>query len=442
VDALAGGGSGVARVEGRVWMIPGTFPGDLVDVAPRKVHARWIEGGAARVVEPSPLRREPPCLIQARCGGCSWMPLAESAQREWKRRVVVDALERIARIGAPQVAETIASPLDLHYRNKVELTLGLGADDEPILGFHAAHSSGTLVDVERCLVQSEAADRVLVVLRELLATRFLDEARRWVRTAAEPIRVVLRTSSATGTVLVALRSVANLTGARGLAQALAEACAHVAAVVALFALPERRGGVRAEALVGEAWLPERIAGLRFRLPAASFLQVNPGAAERLIETVAQASGVPRGARVLELYGGVGLFSLVLAQRGASAMVCEADAAAVECGQAAARANGNLLVRYERAETGAFLERFARSSMRKPDVVVADPPRSGLGKGIADRIANLHPRRIVLVSCDPATLARDAGALRVRGYRLDHAIPIDLFPQTPHVEAVAVFGREA
>jgi 23S rRNA (uracil1939-C5)-methyltransferase len=144
--------------------------------------------------------------------------------------------------------------------------------------------------------------------------------------------------------------------------------------------------------------------------------------------------------VLELYGGIGLFSLFLAQRGAVAMVCEADAAAVECGEAAARANGNLLVRYERAETGAFLERFRRSSMRMPDVVVADPPRTGLGKGIAKRIADLRAKRIVLVSCDPATLARDAAALRDHGYRLERATPIDLFPQTPHVETVAAFGR--
>ena len=190
-------------------------------------------------------------------------------------------------------------------------------------------------------------------------------------------------------------------------------------------------------LRGEGTLDESLAGLRYRIPAGTFFQVNPAAAERLARVVLAAVA---GARhVVDLYGGVGVFGLAIARAGSHVTVIEADPAAVAAGREAVGANGLSRVRFVRAGALAGLEEMARRGA-SPDVVVADPPRTGFGAGVAAATARLRPRRVVLVGCDPATFARDAAALRGAGFRLDRVTAVDLFPQTAHVEAVGVLER--
>ncbi len=439
VDRLAAGGRGVARAGGLVWFLPGGLPGDRVRATAVLRRPSYVEGRIVEVLAWSADRRPPPCPLQPRCGGCPWMGLEEADQRRWKRALVEDALRRIGR-SAVEVEEVRASPLALGYRNKLELTLGRGADGRPAVGFHPQdESAGGLVDVDRCQVQTDPANAVLATAREFLLSRSADWAGAAER-ARDPYRLVIRASTLTGQVLVAIREVAGAFPlAERLAERLRERHADLAGVVRIRALSGRRGRGRTLPLVGRPWIEERVGGTTFRLPAATFLQVNPQAAELLLESVREAAGRVSEQEVIDLYGGVGLFGIALAREGARVSVCDADPVAVDCGRHAARAAGARRVAFHRADVTEFL-RGRPVTAASVDLVVANPPRRGLGRHVPPLVAGLAPQRIILVSCDPATLARDAQRLARAGFTPERAIPVDLFPQTAHVETVLSLVR--
>ncbi len=440
IEGLASGGRGVARQDGLVWLVDGAVPGDRVLAVARLRRPRLVEGRVLRLIEPAPVRRASPCPIQGRCGGCPWMVLPEAEQRGWKRRIVVDALERVGGLLGVSVLEPIASPRSLGYRNKVELSFGRTEDGRRVLGYHGSDPSGDLVDVERCLLQDDGANTILDLARSF----FLDGPGAEARVLFDPghpMRLVLRRSELSGSLLAAFRGPGGpFPEIEEFARIARERSPGLASIVRIVGEEGRRGGARTIAAAGEAWMEERLGGIVFRLPATSFLQVNPGAAELLCSLIADLAGPVQEVDVLELYGGVGAFSLTLARRGARAEVCETDREAVECGRRAAREHGDLPVRYVRSDVGRFLH--ARGGHGRPGLVIADPPRRGLGKGVAEGIAALRPGRILLVSCDPATLARDARGLVARGYAVRQVVPVDMFPQTPHVEAVMLLERRA
>ena len=430
VERLAAGGRGVARHHGLAVFVAGGLPGDEGVVAVDRVHTRYAEGRLVELVTASPSRRPPPCRHQPECGGCPWMPIDEGAQRAAKGEILAEALRRIGGIrDVPQVV-CEPSPLDLGYRNKVEFTLGRDVVGRRAIGLHRHDDAAAVVDVERCLLLPLAAHEVYASCRE----HFVEGAGVGdpARDGPDAPRVVIRHSSATGEVLVALRGKAgDFPSAPILAATLAD---RAAGVVRVLAAPGRRGGAVVETVSGNAWLEEELGGIRFRVPASGFFQVNPSAAAILHRRVTEAAGSP--SRAVDLYGGVGVFGLALARRGARVVVIEADADAVACGiEAAAR---------ERIEGARFVHADAVAGLAGvepgPDVLVADPPRTGLGKGVAAAIEALRPARVVLVGCDPAAFARDAGELLRRGHRLASVGAIDLFPQTDHVEAVGVLER--
>ena len=434
VRGLAAGGRGVGRVGPVVWLVDGGLPGDRLLARPVRHRPRWVEAVTAKLVRASDDRRPAPCRIQGRCGGCPWMTLEEGRQRDWKRRIVQETLTRLAGLAGVEVGPTLPSPSSLAYRNKVEFTFGRDASGGPVLGLHGTDRD--LVDVERCLLQDESANQVLQTARNyFLEGPGRDEPALF--DDREPGRLVIRRSHATGELLVALRSIAARTAsARGFARRVREVHPEVVGVALLIGRPGKRGGARTLVLAGRAWIEEELGGTRFRLPASTFFQVNPEAAEQLVRLVLEWSGEAAGRRVLDLYSGVGVFGLALARRGAGVTLCDADAGALRCGQRAARAAGISGLRFWAGDVGAFLRRAAGAA----DLVIANPPRSGFGRGVAQEIARLGPRAILIVSCDPATLARDVKLLTAERYRLQRAVPVDLFPQTPHIETIALLQR--
>ena len=421
VDSWAAGGRGLGRVEGRVWLVPGTVPGDLVRAAVAHDHGRWVSARLVEIVAPSPRRRVPPCPIQAACGGCPLMAAGEDDQREAKRRFVVDALERIGKLKGIEVAGVVTSPRALGYRNKIELTFG--ADGS--LGYHAAQDPALLVDVPACAIADPRLGAPLLTARESLRDGTL---------GPRPGRLVLRVSGSTPDVLVGFRDAGEpFDEAPALAARLAAEVPDLRGVVRMIAAAGRRGGTRIETVLGRAWLEEIVLGISFRVPAATFLQVNAGAADALARSVLDEAGEPSS--VTELYGGIGAIGLALAGRGAVTTIVDADGDAIACGREAAERSGRA-ARFVRSD----VLRFLRDPGPPPSLVVADPPRTGFGPGVADALAAWAPARIALVSCDPATLARDLARLTRSGYRLDRVAPFDLFPQTAHVEAVAWLTR--
>ena len=269
----------------------------------------------------------------------------------------------------------------------------------------------------------------------------IQRADRWLQAAdrsAEPFRLVVRSSSA-GKVLVALRETNTpFPDAARLAERLAAVHPELAGVVRIRALAGQRGGARVFPLTGRSWLEERIGEVTFRLPAASFLQINTLAAELLLTLVREGVGPPADTSVIELYGGAGAFGVNLALSGATVTVCEADLAAVRSGREAARGKTSN-VKFVHADVGAFLRR-CRTEGRRADVVVANPPRAGLGRHVPEQIAALRPRRVVLVSCDPATLARDTRRLTAAGFVAERAVPVYSGHQRGEVRRIRARGR--
>lgn len=366
------------------------------------------------------------------------MVLGEEDQAAWKRRTLLDALERVGRLEDPPVEPLLAPGSPTGYRNRVEFALGPDRSGRPAVGLHSAAQPGRLVDLERCILQHEAANEVLRTARRVL----LDPPPASGEYGDEPdlFRLVLRRSWSTGRIVVVLReSDRPFPRSAALVREITASHPEVSGVVRLRGRPRRRGGALATTLFGVPWIEERLGGHWFRLPPSTFLQVNGLAAAELVRLVIEAAGPSEGDRVLDLYGGVGVYGLALLARGAGAVeVCDADGEAVACGRAAARQAGRRPIRFHRADAATFLEELAGRPGRF-DLLVANPPRTGLGAGVAERILVLRPARIVMVSCDPATLARDLRVLVGAGYGLQRVTPLDMFPQTAHVEAVAALS---
>jgi len=440
IERLAAGGRGVGHVDGRVWFVEGGLPGDRLRARTVRSKARFVEAATVAIEQSSPHRRTPPCPIQARCGGCPWMPLEPEEQGRWKRQLLVDALKRVGGF-EEQSVDAIDRPVPgLGYRNRVELTLR-AVDGHPLLGFHARWPGRGVVDVPRCLLQHDDSNRLLAKIRSHLKSK----RKSYVESlGSREHRVVIRRSQSDGRMVVALwESGQPFPHAERLAEALMRGCPELGGVVRVRLPHSKRGGLKVTSISGGAYLKERIDGVVYRLPPATFVQVNASGAEALIRHVVRGSGAANGRQVYDLYGGVGVFARALLRRGAAgAVVCDADAEAVRSGKRSAAEDKIAGMRFVHRDARKFLAEARIEGLPHPDIVVANPPRSGMGAGVLKELSALSSRRLVVVSCDPATLSRDLAALGGAGWKPTKITPVDLFPQTAHVEVVAVLERAA
>lgn len=427
IESLAAGGRGVARHEGRVWFVRGGLPEDRLVARVERERDRFIEASVVRLVSPSSLRRASPCAVSESCGGCPWISLPEPLQGEWKWKLVRDALQRIGGFEGFE-PEPILQPVDaLGYRERVEFSMREGAEGEPPqLGLwgHDAKGERALVPTARCEIQSEGANAILSSLRELCGR------------AADADRILIRRGS-TGRYMIGLWQVGPKRGARETLQTLAKALMdrhpEIAGVVKLRARPGQRGGIHSEPILGSGMIQEQVAGASFSLYPTTFTQVSRQGGEALVELVAEMAGELKGQTAWDLYGGVGAYGVRLAHLGATrVVVCEADPGAIASGKRSAEEFKLSSIRYVRGDVGRFLRERRDAAV---DLIVANPPRGGLAPGVARALVDRKAERLILVSCDPATLARDLKRLVRAGYEVDRVVPVDLFPQTAHVETV-------
>jgi len=452
IDDLAFGGEGVGRVNGYVVFVRGAVPGDRVRAKLVDARSRFGRAVIESIEAPSPDRVEPPCPYFGRCGGCRLQHVAYPAQLASKEKQVRDCLERIGGLGAFELRPILPAPEAYGYRNKMEFTIarlpsathdgrGLADPARIIVGLHQADRYDVVLDIERCLLESETLNGLL------------DEFRREVRQRALSVYdadagagllrfVSLREGRRTGEVMVnivastpdveALGSVAERLAAR--VPATASVVLNVNANKASVAV-----GTEEHVLLGRDHIRESLGGLTFQVSANSFFQTNTLQAERLFGVVEGACGLSGGETVMDLYSGTGAISLLLARRARWVYGIEVAAAAVTDAVRNARANGIENCTFLSGEVRHVLPALMREGV-KAEVVVADPPRAGFHPKALHALAALGPDRLVYVSCNPSTLARDLGDLVREGYRLEWVQPVDMFPQTPHIEAVARLRR--
>ncbi len=453
VEGVDDRGLSLARFEGEIVRLRGALPGSRVRAAVRHRRPGRIEAVLEEVLRPSLARVEPRCAHFGVCGGCSYQDLAYAAQLEARHAQLARVL---APLGGPPIAPIRPCAEPWHYRNKMEFTFGTRrwieagepgeVDASFALGLHVPGRHDKVLDVRFCHIAFREASAIVESARSLAQSLGLEA---WdLRTHAGLLRhLVLRKGFTTGEILVLL--VTNETAvdridpfARSILERHPEITTFVQQVNA--GVAQVGFGAQERVLFGPGSIRDEIADLRFTISANTFFQTNTRQAEHLVELVRARAGVAPGDLVFDLCCGCGLFSLALAARGAEVVGFELVGSTVEDARANALANGLEGLRFRVGDLVRTLDpaELAHEGIGRPRTCIVDPPRAGLHPRAVAALAGLGPERIVYVSCNPRSALRDLRTLQRRGYRLESAEPVDLFPHTPHVECVFALARSA
>ncbi|MCL2331880.1 MAG: 23S rRNA (uracil(1939)-C(5))-methyltransferase RlmD [Actinomycetia bacterium] len=437
---LSSDGAAIGRLaDGRTAFVDYGCPGDVVEVLINEEKPRFVRGSVKAVIEPSPMRTRPRCPVFGRgaCGGCQWQHLDPDTSRKAKRSEIVDALTRIGKIEQAEALtlETLATPQDYGYRNKIELEARL-SKGRLELGFHRA-GSAELISPDTCPLFSAPFKNLLKALQGALryALGSVDFGLS---------RVALRHSSRTGSFEIACVTETGSFPRARLASTLKTACPQLTSIVRVLQKTPPPGGGRrrpsptfkgVEVLAGAGYWEERLAGFTYKVSAPSFFQINTAAAELLVKAALAALRADGSDQVADLYCGVGTFSLPLATAAGSLIAVESSGSALRDLRRNLESAG-LSAEIIGGEVGRDT-----TCLSTVDALLVDPPRAGLSLAARSEIARLAPARLSYVSCKPATAARDLAALCAAGYALRTLQPVDLFPQTPHIECVATLSKE-
>jgi 23S rRNA (uracil1939-C5)-methyltransferase len=429
---MVAGGFGLGRHEGQVVFVPQSAPGDRLLVEPFDRRRDFLRAAVVKVIEASPLRREPPCPYFASCGGCSMMHIQPHAQREAKREILLESLRRGGGVDFSGEVPVLTGP-ESGYRVKARFHVKQTRRG-PVIGFHA-QGTHRVVDVDRCLQISDRANRVLGEIRGWLA------ANRRRASGIESFELVesvtaspIEKSGETG------RPVVHFLVKTGRAPARRD-LEELVRGVGLGGLVVTEGGLatarRVSRRLGETGTTHRVAGFELAATVHAFFQANRFLADALVGEALPRDQQPRLGRVVDLYCGVGLFCLPLARVADRVVGVEISSAAVADARTNARRAeiANVTFREESAADYATREGF-----EAVDLVVADPPRAGLERAVVEALSRKPPKELRYVSCDPASLGRDAGRLQGGGLELARLVLLDLFPNTHHIESVATFRR--
>ena len=431
-------GEGVGRLEGRVIFVPDTVTGDRVLVRLVRVKSNYANGKLHQLLEPSPHRIRPNCIVADKCGGCQWQHIDYHYQLEAKQNLVIQALEHIGGFTSPSVAPILTTETSLAYRNKATYPLKRSATGQVQAGYYH-QGSHQLINLNQCPVQDARLNPLLAEIKqdiEQLGWSVYNEERHQGRLRHLSLRIGRRTGEMLLTLVTTDWRLQNLD-----AQAQQWLTRYPKLVgICVNRNPNRTNvifGDETRCIAGQPYLQEEFASLQLQLKAETFFQVNTEVAEALLNAIVEQLALKGDEILLDAYCGIGTFTLPLAQRVRQAMGLEVHPASVEQAQLNAQLNGISNVTFK---TGA-VETLLPQLEIKPDVVLLDPPRKGCDRAVIEALLMSAPKHIVYISCKPATLARDLKLLCHTGrYQLVHVQPADLFPQTPHVECAAFLVR--
>lgn len=412
IDSLAYGPYGVGRNEGKVILVPQTAPGDEAQIQVVEERRNYVIAKLLRLVKPSPLRQAPPCPYFGPCGGCPWQHLQYEAQLAAKEKNVQDALRRIGRLNGFELLPILRSPRAYHYRRRIRLQ----ADRGKRIGFHRALSH-ELIEIDSCLIADPEIDR------------HLSHAREWIMLLKTQVQYVeiLRGDKEEKVLLVG-RAAGGFAPGDDAASSRFHQQHHDITGLIMFGPGWRRSWGQRKILTRSEH------GIRMDVDGEVFTQVNGEASRQLVRELLQWGEFHDQDRVLELYSGAGNFTLPVAQHAHEVVAIEGDPRSVENGRANSQSNRLHNIRWVTAPVPKGVKRL-RDKDEKFSKIILNPPRAG-AKGLEEDLAPLGAEKILYVSCDPATLARDLAALTKKGYTLARVRPVDLFPHTFHVEALA------
>jgi len=450
IKDIAFGGRGLARLDGMAVFVDQAVPGDRVSILIYKKKKKYAEARVIELIESSPDRIIPPCEYSGHCGGCKWQFLDYAQQLIYKQQHVKESLEHIGLLKDVAVHATIPSELVFGYRNKMEFSCAdrrwllpseLGRSDIEkgfALGLHVPGTFHKVIDTRACLLQPD------------LGNVLLDDVRKFIRTSGAPVYglrshtgfwrfVVLRHSVANDQWMVnVVTAYENLDLLRPLAKQLIEN--HPGVVSVINNITARKAGVAIgefeRILAGSDTISDKLADFDFEISANSFFQTNSRGAEILFSTVIDYAELSGTENVLDLYSGTGTIPIMLSGLCKTVTGIEIVESAVADAEKNCRINGITNCRFIRGDIRQCLTEIKQ----KPDLLIIDPPRSGMHKDVVEQVLNLGADRIVYISCNPTTMARDIGMMQDL-YRLDEVQPVDMFPHTYHIEAVAKLVKD-
>lgn len=450
IENVAFGGKGIAHIDAYVVFVENTLPGDRVRARVRKARKNYAEAYPVELLDPSPLRQDAPCAHFGWCGGCKWQHVDYAKQLEFKRNHVAESLTHIGGIAAPTVHAVLPAPDIFRYRNKMEFSFSenrwltpeeLKDPEEKkgfALGMHVPRHFDRIIDIRHCWLMSEKFNQVLAFSREYF--KAADISVYDLRAQQGELRfLVLRESAAHGTVMVNVVTLSDQS--RPLADYAARLAGQFPFVASVINTVNPRAaqiatGDAHHLLYGDPVIHEQLGGHDFEISPNSFFQTNTRQAENLYGVVRDYADLQGGERLWDLYCGAGSIALFMADAVGEVIGFEIVENAVADAERNAARNGIGNCTFVAGDLRFNLERFAD---RPPDVLVVDPPRSGMHPDVVTALAELAPPKLVYVSCNPATMARDLAGL-VDTYAVAEVQPVDMFPHTYHIESVARLVR--
>ena len=439
IDAATIEGAGIARIDGQVVFVSGALPGEQCEIRIVHIGKRAAFAEIIKIETPSAHRIQPDCPYAAHCGGCALRHMDYAQELAIKKQHVLDCLQRIGGQTISDLAITGAAHID-GYRNKVQFPVQQ-QNGAPVAGFFCGKTH-TVVPIQSCRIQPDCADRVRQAVLRWMQTyniRAYDE-----KTHTGYIRhIYLRFGAVSKQILVCIAAnTQQLPKTKQLVDTLLQTEPAITTIV--FSPNTKRGntilGTDFIPLYGDGWICDTLCGLQFRLSAPAFYQVNHEQAEKLYEKAVSLAELSGTETVLDLYCGTGTITLCLARHAGRTIGVEIIPQAIEDAKRNAIANNLPNTEFFCMDAGQAASMLAEQHTQ-PDVIVVDPPRKGISQDVIDAIAKMVPQRVVYVSCDPATLARDVKLLQEKGYLLRHAEAIDLFPRCAHVETVVLMSRK-
>lgn len=458
IDSLAFEGKGIARIEGKVIFVPNALPGDLLEIEITKSKKNYSEGRILRIVEPSPFRITPKCEHFGTCGGCSFQNLTYEQQLHWKENFIVDAFKKIGKTDNIPIKPILPSPKIYEYRNKMEFSFGnsrwlemdeiqSGAeiplnDKHFALGFHIPKRFDKVLDIKYCYLQDYRGN---IILKELKSKASKLEVPAYnLKTHKGFLRnLILRWSSSNNDLMVNLVTTSQLgENEKSFLKwfnedfSTSEVIQHLIHTTNDSYSPTNFGQYKV--IKGVGYLYEELLGVKFRISPFSFFQVNILQAKNLAEEVIEFAQLDDKV-VWDLYSGSGLFSLIAANKARYVIGLELNQEAVQDGRYNANLNNLNNVEFIAMDLHSKKIIFDLEKLPKPEIIIIDPPRTGIHKNILKSLLQLLPEKIVYVSCNPTTMARDYLELQ-KHYEINILQPIDMFPQTYHIENVALLVK--
>lgn len=453
IESVAAEGKALSHIDGAVIFVQFAVPGDIVDVKVTKKKKNYMEGYIVRMVSPSPHRLEPFCSHFGVCGGCKWQPLPYQMQLEAKQQQVYDQLVRIGHLEIPQMQPILASDQTERYRNKLEFTFSsrrwiyenedpeaISPEDRWGLGFHVGRFFDKVLDIKQCHLQPEPSNAIRLFIKDYAVSHSLEFFN--IREHTGFLRnMIVRTTQEGNVMLIICFYHEDVEARKALLDAVAEKFEQITSLYYVINGKANDSIADQECILykGEDAIYEHMEGLKFKIGPKSFYQTNTAQAYKLYSTTREFAALTGSETVYDLYTGTGTIAQFVSAKASKVIGIEYVPEAIEDAKVNARANGITNCEFYAGDmkdmlTGDFIAEHGR-----PDVIILDPPRAGIHPDVAEVILAAEPDRMVYVSCNPASQARDL-AILCQKYRITAVRPVDMFPHTHHVENVVALER--